>query len=1210
MPPFKARDRKQRHRRQDGKATSAPVDTNVTEIVPVSKAEKEAKRQQLREQLREQQPKMSAKKRKRLDKYIETKLRKEENLELMKKLAETKLDLTEFRSIKDMSKREKKQHGGTDSTLQSLDAGLSGDESDELETGLRERNATAPDVKKPAAQIQVGSGLKRPLDLGSDGFPILKKRKKTRKPKSVVQDLPWEGFDSGEDEDASDGEKESGTLLHDASNDDDSDDSNLEGQAENENDALQDEDSQETSDTDDDDDDDDDDEESDDDDETKLDIRPRNSAFKAWATQQINEAIGFKPSSDQPLSEQISASTEFLEKRGKASRYTIYEEEPVPQELQPTTGDPDRKAFTVNVNRSEEVQEARLKLPVVGEEQKIMEAIYNNPSIVIWGATGSGKTTQLPQFLFEAGYGHPDGPNPGMIAVTQPRRVAAVSMSKRVGDELGEYSDRVSYQIRFDTNVSSNTAVKFMTDGILLREIAKDFSLSKYSIVIIDEAHERSVNTDILIGMVSRIVDLRESMRKEDPSVKPLKLVIMSATLRISDFTQNQHLFRHGTPPLVQAEGRQYPVTIHFARRTRRDYVEEAYRKVSRGHRKLPPGAMLVFLTGQNEIKQLSKRLKQAFKPTQRGETVQGKLQLSAADAPLETEDIELGVTTTGPQGGDDDSDVDIVGLDDDEDDEEDADFDIGEESVSSSTKVHVLPLYSQLPTKEQLKVFEPPPEGSRLIVLATNVAETSLTIPGIKYVFDCGRSKEKQYDLSTGVQTFQIGWISKASASQRAGRAGRTGPGHCYRLYSSAIYEGDFAEYTEPEILRTPIEGVVLQMKSMGLHNVINFPFPTPPSRQGLAKAEKLLRYLGALKADGQVTEIGKKLSLYPLSPRYGKMLQIGHQHGCMPYVIALVSALAVGDLFVQESEVDMTVSRHSTDMEKVYTNADRLEDTQRESRRKDFNRAQRLLSKHDDTSDALKYLSAICAYAYSSGSSDEEESFCEQMFLRSKGLKEASQLRGQLTDIVRANNPGLLGPYQPRLPEPTAKQVKALKQIVTAGFIDNVAIRADACPEPPEMDRKPRRAIDVPYYTLFRSQEGRAVELSEKAVYIHPSSILTQLTPKEMPQYIVYSHLQRSTASRVPAADGSAPKVRMFPLSAPSGLQLSALANGTPLIEYGKPIGKVESLGGKPERRQCFVVPSLVGEPGSTGWPLPAKKVVQVKDPKEGWIVEKFLS
>ncbi|KAL3495588.1 P-loop containing nucleoside triphosphate hydrolase protein [Aspergillus germanicus] len=834
-----------------------------------------------------------------------------------------------------------------------------------------------------------------------------------------------------------------------------------------------------------------------------------------------------------------------------------------------------------------------------------MEAIHNNSAIVIWGATGSGKTTQLPQFLFEAGHGNPESGNPGMIGVTQPRRVAAVSMAKRVADELGQFSDQVSYQIRFESTATSKTAIKYMTDGILIREIAEDFSLSKYSIIVIDEAHERSVNTDILIGMVSRIVDLRKAMAQEDPSVKPLKLVIMSATLRISDFTQNPSLFRQGPPPLVQAEGRQYPVTIHFARRTHRDYVEEAFRKVSRGHRKLPPGGMLVFLTGQNEIRQLSKRLKQAFKPTQRGEVTQAKVQISANDAPLEAEDLELGEADISNTADveDEDSDIEITGLDDPEEDEE---FDIGgdEEAMDASTKVHVLPLYSQLPTKEQLRVFEPPPEGSRLIVLATNVAETSLTIPGIKYVFDCGRAKEKQYDLETGVQKFQIDWISKASANQRAGRAGRTGPGHCYRMYSSAIYEGEFAEYTDPEILRTPIEGVVLQMKSMGLHNVINFPFPTPPSRQGLAKAEKLLKNLGALSSEGKITPIGNSLSTYPLSPRFGKMIYVGHQHGCMPYVIALVAALAVGDLFIPENQIDPVPGKEPTDGG-VYKNSDRLEDTAREKRHKDYARAHRLFAKHDATSDALKYLSSICAYGYASTS--DPDSFCDKMFLRAKALKEATQLRRQLTDIVRTNNPGLVESYQARLPEPTEKQVKALKQIVTAGFIDNVAIRADLAPTPPEMQRTPKRAIDVPYFTLFRSRDGPAKELNERAVFVHPSSVIAKLSPKEMPQYIIYSHLQQAAPSVVA---GDVPKIRMYPLVTPSGLQLSALAQGTPLIEYGKPIGKIEQLEGVPERRACYVIPSLVGEVGSTGWPLPAKKVVQRKDPKEGWVIEKFVS
>ena len=1119
----------------------------------------------------------------------ENKLKKEENVELLKKLAQSKVDTSSLQSSREIGKGKK---GENVPTIPAIDApneapahDLSGDESDEFDHKLKAGPSKGrEDVTKPPVQqaqpAVAGSGLKRPLEVGADGFPILKKRKRAPKAKPAPEpEVPWEGFSSeGEgsenEEDGSDGSEEESEDETSADEEDSDED--------------------------------DEDEEESEDDEDSESIAPRRSAFKSWAQQQINETVGFNPTTG-PV--EVPEVPEAFDRPKKPAQNTVYEEEPLPAELQVTKGNPYRKAFSVQVDRPEEIQNSRLGLPVVGEEQKIMEAIHNNPSIVIWGSTGSGKTTQLPQFLFEAGYGHPDSPNPGMIGVTQPRRVAAVSMAKRVGDELGQFSNQVSYQIRFESTASSKTAIKFMTDGILIREIAEDFSLSKYSIIVIDEAHERSVNTDILIGMASRIVDLRKTMSEEDPSVRPLKLVIMSATLRISDFTQNASLFRQGPPPLVQAEGRQYPVTVHFARRTHRDFVEEAFRKVSRGHRKLPPGGMLVFLTGQNEIRHLSKRLKQAFKPTQRGEVAQTKVQISANDAPLETEDIELGGTDVANPGGNmedddgDESDLEITGLDEPDDDE---DFNLGEEAMDSSTRVHVLPLYSQLPTKEQLKIFETPPEGSRLIVLATNVAETSLTIPGIKYVFDCGRAKEKQYDLATGVQRFQIDWISKASANQRAGRAGRTGPGHCYRLYSSAVYEGEFAEYTDPEILRTPIEGVVLQMKSMGLHNVINFPFPTPPSRQGLAKAEKLLKNLGALASNGQVTPMGHRLSTYPLSPRFSKMMHIGHQHGCMPYVIALVAALAVGDLFVPENQIDPTTSSSNNNDNDTYTNADRLEETAQEQRHKAYARVHRLFSKHDDTSDSLKYLSAICAYGYAPPA--EADSFCEKMFLRGKAFKEATQLRSQLTEIARSNNsPGLVPAYQPRLPEPSDKQIKALKQIVTAGFIDNVAIRADLAPVPPEMHRTPKRAIDVPYLTLFKSQEaGPAADLSEKAVYIHPSSILARHSTKELPQYIIYSHLQQSSPS---AVSGLAPKVRMFPLVTPSGLQLAAIAHGTPLLEYGKPIGKIETLEGSvPPRRACWVVPSLVGEVGSGGWPLPAKKVIQKKDLKEGWVIEKF--
>ncbi|KAL9630057.1 MAG: hypothetical protein Q9204_004919, partial [Flavoplaca sp. TL-2023a] len=918
----------------------------------------------------------------------------------------------------------------------------------------------------------------------------------------------------------------------------------------------------------------------------KAKSKQRSSAFKAWASQQVNEALGFTPSGVSTPSQQANP----LGSEVYAFKPRELEQEPLPPELQPVNNIPERKVFSITVTRPDGIQQSRLELPIVAEEQKIMEAIYNNSTVVIWGATGSGKTTQVPQFLFEAGFGDPGSPNPGMIGITQPRRVAAVSMAKRVSDELGNLTSKVSYQIRFESSVSDKTAIKFMTDGILIREIANDFALLRYSVIVIDEAHERSTNTDILIGMVSRIVDLRASMSRNDPKVKPLKLVIMSATLRISDFLQNPNLFRNGPPPLLQAEGRQYPVTEHFARRTQRDYLEEVFQKVSKGHKKLPPGGMLVFLTGQGEITNLAKRLREAFVHSSKSLDLGSCVRIGANEAPQETDDLDI---------WEDDYDGDRV-QDDNSDDgdleDDDRDF-IIEDSTAASSQIHVLPLFSQLQTKDQLKVFEPPPEGSRLIVLATNVAETSLTIPGIRYVFDCGRAKEKKYDQLTGVQSFEIGWISKASASQRAGRAGRTGPGHCYRLYSSAVYERDFKEHAHPEILRMPVEDVVLQLKSMDLQHIANFPFPTPPDRSSLVRAEKLLTYLGAL-SNGKITPVGRDLSIYPLSPRFSKMLVIGHQHNCMPYTIAMVAALAVPELFIPENLLDL--STPSRDAQSIYTHTDLKAEDAREARRKSYNHAHHLFSKNSITSDAVKVLTALCAYAYA----PDPTVFCTEMFLRPKALSEASRLRSQLSSVVRTNHPTLLGSYNPRLPEPSKTQVKALQQIVAAAFIDQLAIRADLAPSLPEMARKPSRAIDVPYLPLFPTHQGRAEDLTDVAVYIHPSSVLSHLLAKELPQYLVYSHLQRGTPATI---EGSRKvKTRMHALTSVTDKQIQALAKGTPLLEYGKPIGKIVEV--EVGLRECWVGVELRGEKGREGWPLGARRVVQRR--KGGaWIVEKIV-
>ncbi|KAA8563821.1 hypothetical protein EYC84_011836 [Monilinia fructicola] len=1309
MPP-KFTPRQRKHKvlaRNKSNDSENLVDSNATEILPSSKAAHEEKKRKLKEELAGDN-KISGKKAKRLEKYIESKLRKDENRILIEKLSKRKEEGGLYESSKklgqgSLTRRErlaralKERERGIDidgdgeellfekRTVREMESESSAEEDDEIEQkkegGLFQGTATTTTSitppKAPVLQFGVGTGLKRPLEVDDDGKPVIQKRQRrggvksrmTLKPQAPAAEPAWEGFSSNSeadsDEEMKSDEDSDGSNTPDETSDPkraelmkrltgifaedsgtDSEDGSEDGSSDEDSNEDEDEDSDENEDSNDgsdpehaqllknilaifeeskdgtlqsklgndmkddsdegssgQDSDEEDGEESSEDDED-ADIsnsrkQERSSAFKAWATQQVNEAYGYEPSTN------IPNATETPKIEGFEPR--PLEQDPLPKELQPTTN-LSRKAFSVSVERPSSIQDVRLKLPVVAEEQKIMEAIHNNNLVVVYGATGSGKTTQVPQFLYEAGYGTKGSPNPGMIGVTQPRRVAAVSMAKRVGDELADHGKRVAYQIRFEGTASSDTAIKFMTDGVLLREVAQDIALRKYSAIVIDEAHERSVNTDILIGMLSRVVKLREEMASEDSSIQPLKLIIMSATLRITDFTENKTLFST-PPPVLQAEGRQYPVTTHFARKTHHDYVEEAFRKISKGHRKLPPGGMLVFLTGQNEITHLSKKLKEAFKI---GSTTTGpQVRISGKDAPIEAEDIDFGDTMDTSTDDYVDDDDDEVTFNDDED------FDIGEEADTGPLKMHILPLYSLLPTKEQLRVFEPPPDGSRLIVLATNVAETSLTIPGIRYVFDCGRSKERKYDKTTGVQSFEVGWISKASASQRAGRAGRTGPGHCYRFYSSAVYERDFEEFAEPEILRMPIEGVVLQLKSMNLQHVVNFPFPTPPDRQSLASSEKLLTYLSAISPSGQITPTGSTMSIFPLSPRFARILLVGHLHDCLPYTIALVAGLSAADIFIPENQV-IPAAAPREDEDSYLTTAEKIEQDARANLRRQFNKVHQSFCFLDDRSDAIKLLQAVGEFAH-----EPTESWCASHYVRYKTLKEISQLRRQITDLLRTNIPAFAGlKYEEKLAPPSAKQVKALKQMVAAGFIDHVAIRADLSPTQIEAYRKPKRAIDVPYLTLFPShlrtpnKHNDEDQEQDKAVYIHPASPLSHLSPAECPEYIIYSYLQKPAEDV--NADGSRKrqKTRMHSLTDVTGGQLAGLAKGTSLLEYGKPIKEVmvkekkkgaKEGGEEGDVRECWVVPYLRAEgSGGLGWPLPARKVVQKKVRGKGWVVE----
>ncbi|XP_009180297.2 probable ATP-dependent RNA helicase DHX37 isoform X2 [Papio anubis] len=790
-----------------------------------------------------------------------------------------------------------------------------------------------------------------------------------------------------------------------------------------------------------------------------------------------------------------------------------------------------KPAVFIPVNRSPEMQEERLKLPILSEEQVIMEAVTEHPIVIVCGETGSGKTTQVPQFLYEAGY-----------------------------------SRVVSYQIRYEGNVTEETRIKFMTDGVLLKEIQKDFLLLRYKVVIIDEAHERSVYTDILIGLLSRIVTLRAKRNL------PLKLLIMSATLRVEDFTQNPRLFAK-PPPVIKVESRQFPVTVHFNKRTPlEDYSGECFRKICKIHRMLPAGGILVFLTGQAEVHALCRRLRKAFPPSRarpqekdddQKDSAQEmrKFKKSRARAKkARTEvlpQINLDHYSVLPAGeGDEDREAEV----DEEEGALDSDLDLdlgdggqdGDEQPDASLPLHVLPLYSLLAPEKQAQVFKPPPEGTRLCVVATNVAETSLTIPGIKYVVDCGKVKKRYYDRVTGVSSFRVTWVSQASADQRAGRAGRTEPGHCYRLYSSVVF-GDFEQFPPPEITRRPVEDLILQMKALNIEKVINFPFPTPPSVEALLAAEELLIALGALQPPQKaervkqlqknrlscpITALGRTMATFPVAPRYAKMLALSRQHGCLPYAITIVASMTVRELF---EELDRPAA---SDEELARLKSKRAWVAQMKRTWAGQGASLKL-------GDLMVLLGAVGACEYA-GCTPQ---FCEANGLRYKAMMEIRRLRGQLTSAVNAVCPEAELFVDPKMQPPTESQVTYLRQIVTAGLGDHLARRVQS---EELLEDKWRNAYKTP--------------LLDDPVFIHPSSVLF----KELPEFVVYQEIMETTKMYMKGV--SSVEVQWIPALLPSYCQ------------FDKPLEEPAPTY-CPERGRVLCHQASVFY--RVGWPLPAIEV-----------------
>ncbi|KAG0081845.1 putative ATP-dependent RNA helicase DHR1 [Linnemannia elongata] len=1165
------------------------------------------------------QPQMSSKKKKRLEKYIEKKLKKEARGDLFKKIEEQAWSSDLMKSSRTLGQNKETMKQKLRRALNEQRQGLeqsdknvqlyakpkddydddndedddSDDEDEDGDQNMVPAPPVTPVVTKPAAApVAAGSALKV-------GASILVRKSTTKKPSRLAMIRAQKEAAKQKERESS---FDSSNSEYDSSSDDEEEDDKKDGKRSGSGDESGDA------------------------------GEPAKKKRRGWMTD-----LGGVATSAEGVEERIISNIDALPER--TGEYVSSRVEPETDLLgnrvekvgQLEEGDI-AEAFHVHVDRDPEIQEMRLKLPVCAEEQHIMEKIIYNDIVIIKGETGSGKTTQVPQFLYEAGYGNPNSPNPGMIGITQPRRVAAVSMADRVAKELNLPASKISHQIRYDATTSPDTVMKFMTDGVLLRELNSDFLLRKYSAIIIDEAHERSLNTDILIGALSRIVRLRrEESKKDRENTKPLKLIIMSATLVIEEFTKNERLFGHQKKssskaakdadaeenekevdneeeedqapkdlvPVVSVDVKKvYGLTMHFNKRTPEvDYVTEAFKKVSKIHSRLPEGAILVFLSGQAEITELVKKLRKKFpfnnpntphlnngnkadvtKKSQSGKPVEEdksatqettgtetNQELDPRNEDVELEDMAIGDSEVVAQVEgmeEDDEAFDLDGSDSEE--ELDADAEILEEIPDAGmAPLHVLPLYSLLKTEEQMRVFQPPPPGSRLCVVATNVAETSITIPNVKYVVDSGKSKERHYDKETGIQTFQVGWTSKASATQRAGRAGRTGHGHCYRLYSSAVYENEFVTASEAEIQKMPIDGVVLQMKSMYIDNVVNFPFPTPPNREDLKQSEQRLVYLNALENSNKksITELGKTMSIFPLVPRLAKMLTLAHQENCFPYVIAIVAALSVGEVFVKEFQLDITrpgeTDDESEDDDDVSNQRYRLDDMdemelqhitnekvlkkeKRKLTRRKFYKAQTVHEALDPLNDMAKILNVVGAYARETN----KEKFCTENFVRYKAMQEIHQLRGQLTRMVQDNfaNSATVSDlvFDPYMDKPTTRQLTAIRQIVACAFMDQVAIRKDLVGAVEANYSK--KAKTVPYVTMW----------SKESVYIHPSSGLFGFSMDKAPAMVVYQDLQRTV--KAVEIESKPSKIYLKGLTVVDPKWMATLANGTGLVRASK--------------------------------------------------------
>jgi pre-mRNA-splicing factor ATP-dependent RNA helicase DHX15/PRP43 len=605
------------------------------------------------------------------------------------------------------------------------------------------------------------------------------------------------------------------------------------------------------------------------------------------------------------------------------------------------------------------ILKTRRGLPVHAQRDEFLQLYQKSQILVFVGETGSGKTTQIPQFVV---YDDLPQQERKLVACTQPRRVAAMSVAERVANEMDvKLGEEVGYSIRFEDMTSQKTILKYMTDGMLLREAMNDHDLNRYSTIILDEAHERTLATDVLMGLLKEVVQRRPD----------LKLIIMSATLDAQKF---QRYFNDA--PLLAVPGRTHPVEIFYTPEPERDYVEAAIRTVLQIHATEPDGDILLFLTGEEEIEDACRKI-----------SLESDEMVREADA--------------GP--------------------------------------MKVYPLYGTLPPAQQQKIFEPAPQprkpggrAGRKCIVATNIAETSLTIDGIVYVVDPGFSKQKVYNPRIRVESLLVSPISKASAQQRAGRAGRTRPGKCFRLYTEGAFKKELIEQTYPEVLRSNLSSTVLELKKLGIDDLVHFDLMDPPAPETLMRALEELNYLACLDDDGNLTTMGRLASEFPLDPALAVMLISSPEFYCSNEILSLTALISVPQIFVRPA----SARKRADEMKALFAHPD---------------------------GDHLTMLNVYHAFKGPEAQANPKQ-WCHDHFLSLRALQSADNVRMQLKRIMEREELELMStPFEDK------KYYENIRRALVSGFFMQVA----------------KKEANGKTYTTVKDNQ---------TVLLHPSTVLGQ--------------------------------------------------------------------------------------------------------------------